>query len=231
MTRSGPPKRAPPAPPGTEADERRTRRRAAAEAKAKAKAEEQKARVAAESKRKQEAAQARKQRREEAAAARSAELRRKPRRKTEESEGKEGPTRPKSVPTGHAGGLSSFLTRQADFDAERKANLSHLKEQHMQRENEHIQDRPTVNPRKEAGEGSATRESEDFLERQRQRQVERAHRLEAKRRQLRSEHASAKPKLTQLAQSTAGDSNASMERLTRHVTTQPYSLLAATSFL
>ena len=99
----------------------------------------------------------------------------------------------------------------------------------MQRENEHIQDRPTVNPRKEAGKGSATRESEDFLERQRQRQVERSHRLEAKRRQLRSEHASAKPRLSQLAQSTAGDSNASMERLTRHVTTQPYSLLAATS--
>ena len=231
----GPPKRPPPTPPTPPSgmgetefarkQEERARRRTVAEAAQKKKVNQQKQFAQAEARKRNAGAEERKRRREEAAAERKAELRRG--RKSERGAGGAPPSqiptrRPGSAPGGHAGGLSTFLTRQADFDEERKMKLQAKKDEVMAKENVHLQSRPKVNTRKSLPSASPANSSEDFLERQRMKQEERAERLTAKRLELRRAQVAGTPRLTpnslEIARHMAGPRDgrtSSMERLTR----------------
>ena len=227
------PRRPPPTPPSAgetefaRKQEERARRRANAEKAQKKKAEQQKASAALEARKRAAGAEERKRRREEAASERKAELRRGGRKsagpggKGDGAPASQIPTR--RPPSGHAGGLSTFLTRQADFDEERKMKLQAKKDEVMAQENVHLKARPTVNPPRVSGGGASRgREPEDFLERQRKKHEERALRLEEKRRELRRQQVAGTPRLNESSLEIArhmagpgGGRTSSMERLTR----------------
>jgi hypothetical protein len=91
----------------------------------------------------------------------------------------------------------------------------------LAQEDLHLTGRPTLNPPRTASSTPGRRgQSEDFLERQRQKEEERAQKLEARRRELRREQYDRTPRLNEssleIARHMAGAGRtSSMERLTR----------------